>query len=140
MAMPMDADARRYYRVAMKRLGEAELIFNKLNLAHASVYLAGYAIECIVKALIVVRTEVASRGSMLNTLKTDKRFGHNLRGLRAALVQRGVALPRSVATEFLFASTWSEQMRYDPSERDLPDAEKFLKAARTIVAWADRSM
>jgi hypothetical protein len=54
MPLPQDLNARKYYRVAKQRLAEAELILVKLQLAAAAQYLAGYAVECTLKALLLV--------------------------------------------------------------------------------------
>jgi HEPN domain-containing protein len=61
MPLPQDQDARMYYRVAKQRLDEATLILEKLNLYAASHYLAGYAVECILKALLIVQTPAGQR-------------------------------------------------------------------------------
>lgn len=138
MALPQDPDARRYYRVAVQRLQESELILRKLGLAHAAIYLSGYAVECILKAVILVRTPLRARPSKMEELK--KAFGHNLAQLRREMAARGAAPPRQIARELVYVSTWSEQMRYDPAERSVSDAERFVSAARAIVEWGDGSI
>jgi HEPN domain-containing protein len=140
VGLPQDIDARRYYRVAIQRLEEADLILTKLSLAHAAIYLSGYAVECILKALVVVRTPLRERPAILKALKEDRRFGRNLAGLRDGAVARGAIPPREIGGHLVYVSTWSEQMRYDPAERDLADAERFVRAARAIFRWADGSI
>lgn len=138
MGLPQDTDARRYYRVAVQRLRESELILRKLNLAHAAIYLSGYAVECILKALILVRTPSGKRPLKLEELKMG--FGHNLVQLRREVAARGAVPPRQIARDLVYVSTWSAQMRYDPAERSVSDAERFLRAARAIVEWGDGSI
>ena len=138
MALPHDPNARRYYRVAMQRLKESELILRKLGLGHAAIYLSGYAVECILKAVILVRTPLRRRPSKLEELK--KEFGHNLAHLRRELQARGAVPSRQIARDLVYVSTWSEQMRYDPSERSVADAEQFVRAARAIVEWGNGSI
>jgi HEPN domain-containing protein len=140
VGLPQDIDARRYYRVSVQRLEEAELILSRLGLAHAAVYLAGYSVECILKALVLVRTPLRNRHATLKALKEDKRFGHNLAGLRDGAVARGALPPREIARQLAYVSTWSEQMRYDPTDRRLADAERFVVAARLVFRWADGSI
>jgi len=53
MPVPTTIEARRYYRVALQRLEDGQLIFAKLERYPAATYLAGYSIECILKALIL---------------------------------------------------------------------------------------
>jgi len=135
MATPRDANARKYYRVAKQRLEEARLIFDKIGLSAATVYLAGYAIECMLKALTLEWTPVRQRPEMLKSLKDD--FGHNLRRLRAALVEQNLHPPREVLGELLYACSWSPDLRYEPGPGDPKEAERFLAAAKSIVIWAD---
>ena len=142
MGLPKDRDARRYYRGAMRRLEDAELILGKLNRAAAAIYLGGYAVECILKALMIERTSKGDRGQLLRDLRRDdprtgRCYGHNLLGLRTGVIQRGVDAPGPVLGEFVYVESWSEEARYDPAEGSLRDAERFITAVRRIVAWAD---
>ncbi len=50
MGTPLDIDARKYYRVGIQRLKEAELILAVVRLPAASTYLTGYAVECVLKS------------------------------------------------------------------------------------------
>ena len=55
MGMPADINARRYYRVAFQRLEDGKSLL-EINRPRAAIYLTGYAVECILKALIVTST------------------------------------------------------------------------------------
>ena len=50
--------AKLFYRVAAQRLHEAQWIFEKSNrtFTTVSVYIAGYAVECALKAVLLART------------------------------------------------------------------------------------
>ena len=50
MAIPRSKESRLFYRCARQRFGEAEIL---LEAGHptGAVYLAGYSIECMLKAL-----------------------------------------------------------------------------------------
>jgi hypothetical protein len=136
--MPQDRDAVRYWRVAFKRLGEAELLLTKLALPVAATYLGGYAVECILKALILERTPRGQRAEAMRALKED--YGHNLRRLRVGVLERGAHPPRDVMRELLLVSTWSPEMRYDPKPGDVKTSARFMAAVKTVVAWADGRM
>jgi len=137
MAIPLDSDARKYYRVAKQRLVEAE-IFMRNDLPAAAIYLAGYSIECILKSLLLVVTPPGGRQDMLKSLKDD--FGHNLPRLRAGLIERGARPPKNVAGELVFVTSWSPELRYEPGPGDPEEAERFVTAAKRIVVWADGRM
>ena len=110
----------------------------KLDRPSAAVYLLGYAIECILKALLIELSPINEREETLRSLKED--FGHNLRRLRAGVVGRGVAIPRPVLSHLLFVSSWSPELRYEPGPGDRREAERFLTATKDIVTWADGSI
>ena len=55
MGIPRDKDAKRFYRAAGQRLDDAAYLLDGARTT-ACVYLAGYCVECMLKALIVVQT------------------------------------------------------------------------------------
>ena len=138
MGTPRDPIALKFFRVAKQRLGEADLILDRLGLSAVSVYLAGYAIEYGLKALIVERTAPGKRGEVQRFLKDQ--IGHDLNGLRECLVRRKVHIPARVSGTLLSASTWSPALRYEPGLGDPREASKFLNATKIIVEWVERSV
>lgn len=52
MALPTSKEPRLFYRAAIRRFEEAQFLLEKGSYTTASVYLAGYAIECMFKALM----------------------------------------------------------------------------------------
>ena len=74
MAMPADIDARRYYRVAYQRLEDGNLLFEKLARSNAAIYLSGYAVECILKALLVSATPVKQRPALWRAFAAQSRI------------------------------------------------------------------
>lgn len=138
MGMPLDPNARKYYRVAFQRIEEAEIILMKVRLPAVTIYLTGYSVECILKSLLIVVTPIKDRIVMFASLKND--FGHNLRRLRAGVIERRLNLPDTVSRALVFVSTWSPELRYEPGPGDVKEARRFLRAARSIVEWADGRM
>lgn len=140
--MPTDIDARKYYRVAKQRLTEAKLVLTKAELPAAAQYLGGYAVECILKALLLTLTPSRQRppagAATVEWLKRE--FGHDLIALRAAIRARSGGLPRDVTAEFVYVLTWDPDLRYEPGPVDPGKAERFVAAAEAIVKWADRSI
>src|SRR5207248_3240882 len=135
--------ARRYYRVAKQRLDEAKLILEGLKLAAAAEYLAGYAVECILKALLVAlvpESELPQNWKgIVEWLKED--VGHDLKKLREEIRERGLSLPKAeIASLDFIAEGWKPESRYTPGSGDLIHAKRFLVAVETILQWADRSI
>ena len=142
MATPRDIDARKFRRVAVQRLEEAELIAEKLELWSAAEYLGGYAIECALKALVILVTPVGKRPAAgeKTTEWLKKAYGHNLNLIRRDLSKHGARMPSSVATDFLYVSTWDPQSRYEPGPGDPDSTGRFLMAARSVLEWAEGRM
>jgi hypothetical protein len=137
MAMPADIDARRYYRVAFQRLDDGAALLG-INRPRAAIYLTGYAVECILKALLLMNTAERDRHEMLATFRGA--IGHNIEWLRGRLVQRIGRLPTAVNRQVSLVTSWSTDMRYEPGPGHVDDAKAFLAAAESVLNWADGRM
>jgi hypothetical protein len=137
MAMPADINARRYYRVAFQRLDDGAALLG-ISRPRAAIYLTGYAVECILKALLLVSTPVGERAAVLATFRGA--IAHNIEWLRDRLVQRIGRLPIVENRQISLVSSWSVDLRYEPGPGDREDAEAFLASAESILAWADGRM
>jgi len=140
--LPKDIDARKYYRVAKQRLEEAKVILTKVELPAAAEYLGGYAVECMLKALIIVTTPPSERPPPGDkTVKWwKKEIGHYLELMRAAVRKRCGKLPPDVTSALVYVATWHPEQRYEPGPGDPAKATRFLAEAETIVKWADQRM
>lgn len=148
MGIPRDRDARLYNQVARKRLHEATRICDELtDLSAPAAYLAGYAVECVLKALVLVETPVSQRKSVgeetIAWMKSE--FGHDLIKLAKSLARGGARLPESqehdLLSEFNFlAARWDPENRYDPKDYDQETNERMIRGAEAIFQWADARM
>ena len=138
MPTPADIDARRYYRVAYQRLEDGRLLFERLARSNAAIYLSGYAVECILKALLLTSTPAGHRAALLASFHGA--IAHNIDWLREQLVGRGVRAPAAEARHLTYVSSWSTDLRYEPGPGDPADARAFLAAAHAILAWANGRM
>jgi HEPN domain-containing protein len=132
-------DARRFERAAAQRLTAAELLYQHgFNLE--SMYLAGYAIECALKSLILRRTSPAQFSSMLDMLVKVGAKGHDFEYLRGLLRREPINMTISKEINELIqrASTWSPDLRNEVGSGIVKDVERFLEAARAIREWATR--
>lgn len=137
MATPRDPSARRYYRVAYQRLEDA-LILLRMDRLQAAIYLAGYAVECILKALILSQTPATRRRQVLASFRGA--IAHNITWLRERLDAALGRLPVEVARQLSFVSGWSTDLRYEPGAGNPEDAREFLQAAQHVLNWADGRM
>ncbi len=135
MSIPSSIDARLYYRCAFQRYEEAEVLLNA-DYTTGAVYLAGYGIECMLKALALMTVAGSARTAMLKSFRGGK--AHEYEWLRTLyLTNGGVRLPSDIARHFTLVNDWSTDLRYTPRSVRAADAEAFLAAAVAIIKWAD---
>jgi hypothetical protein len=110
----------------------------KIGRPRAAIYLTGYAVECILKAMLLVHTPAGARAEMLATFRGA--IAHNIEWLRDRLVQRIGRLPVGENRQVSLVSSWSTDLRYEPGPGEIDDAKAFLSAAESILAWANGRM
>jgi hypothetical protein len=133
MAAPKDIDARRYYLVALQRLEDGKLLF-KLSRWNAAIYLSGYAVECILKALILTSTPRNRRDERVASFRG--RNAHNIEWLSRQLVGCGVKVPAAHSGQLVYLSSWSTDLRYEAGPGNPQDAGRFLASASAVLKWA----
>lgn len=137
MPMPRSRDARLYYRCAMQRFEDAKVL-QVAGDRHSTgaVYLAGYSVECIVKAAILNEVSSRRRGAVLRTFSGS--HAHDYEWLRTIyLTNGGARFPRQINRHFTLVSNWSTELRYNPKSVGGDEARSFLESAGAIIAWAD---
>jgi HEPN domain-containing protein len=137
MSMPANIDARRFYRVAFQRLEDGVLLLG-LERPRAAVYLAGYAVECMLKSLLIAETPTSRRDDLMVSFRGAS--AHDIDWLRDMVVRIVGKLPVHVARDLSLVSSWSTDLRYEPGAGNLDDATSFLAAAKSILSWCDRRM
>ena len=104
--------------------------------ATGAVYLAGYGVECALKALILSLTPASRIEAILATFRGNK--AHDYNQLKSWYRRKGGApAPEEINRAFTLVQDWTTGLRYSPGAWDLEDALGFLRAAKTIVRWAD---
>jgi hypothetical protein len=102
-------------------------------------YLTGYAVECILKALLLASIATGPRRQTAALFRGSR--GHDLMWLRDRVLECcGGAIPRNVNRELAYVSSWSTDLRYEPGKGNRDDALRFLTATRIIMDWADGRM
>lgn len=135
MAIPSSSDARLFYRCAFQRYEEAEVLF-LADYGNGAVYLAGYGIECILKALVLASVRETDRPDTIKSFRGAK--AHEYEWLRSMyLTNGGARFPREVTRQFTLVNDWSTDLRYTPRAVRADDAQAFLAAAAAIIRWAD---
>ncbi|MFD2573568.1 HEPN domain-containing protein [Spirosoma soli] len=134
-------------QMAKDRLAEAELMCNH-SFFQGAYYIAGYAVEFSLKALICKRLGVdvfAPRGPGGEGSPAVVRSSLQIHDLPALLVFAGLqpALREIKVNDIdLFrawssVSEWTEQRRYQPLACSEQTVLKFLKSVKIIIQWVE---
>jgi hypothetical protein len=135
MAIPSASDARLFYRCAFQRYDDAQVLLRAEHTTGA-VYLAGYGVECILKALILMAVAPGDRSATLQSFRGGR--AHDFEWLRTQyLTNGGARFPRDVNQYFTLVNDWSTDLRYTPRSVREGEADAFLIAAAAIIRWAD---
>jgi HEPN domain-containing protein len=133
-------DSQRYRLVARQRLYEAEILCDARvrdgRIMNGGVYLAGFAVECILKALILANSTANQRGRLRERMVRE--FRHDLDALRREASRRGLHMPRDVLAHFRRINTWDNNSRYEPGFHPVADALLLIGSARETIEWAER--
>jgi HEPN domain-containing protein len=134
MANPHAREVRRFLRVALQYLGDAQLLFAHGSQTNGAVYLAGYAVECGLKALLLANIILAKQKQTVESFRGSK--GHEIEWLKHQLVRNKVHIAREVADQLSRVSSWSVNLRYEAGGKGKKETENFLAAAKAVVQWA----
>jgi HEPN domain-containing protein len=131
VAMPSSVQARRFYRAAKQRFDDALLLL-EMERTTAAVYLAGYSVECMLKALILSAVPQAQEAALLARFRGARAHDYEWL-LELYAEQSGARLPASVVPHFARVNSWSTDMRYTPGTIAAHEAQAFVEAAIAIM-------
>jgi hypothetical protein len=129
---------RKFQNAALQRLESARLLDAGARYLEA-IYLAGYVVECALKALILANTPHSERQAVLSDEFKGK-IGHNYEHLRTLLKRRAVTIPKDVERAFRQVVWWTVDLRYEVKLLKSHVSEEFLRAAEAIRQWMERSL
>jgi len=125
-----------YYRCAFQRFDEAKILRKAEQTTIGSVYLAGYGIECVLKALILNALTPAKEVEMFRSFRGNK--AHDFEWLREQYLRTGGGrFPPAITRSFTLVSDWSTEIRYVPRSMRRSEIDVFLRASEEILVWAD---
>ena len=143
-----------YIKSGVRRLRDAEELLQPPTLhpkeygadtrhLRGAVYLAGYGIECLLKAYLISRQENCSRlseardalrASGLLIRDICSAAGHDLRYL-LSLTDLEARMDSKKQRQMSLSAKWSSSWRYDPRAVTRNDADTRIEAARSLVNW-----
>ncbi len=127
-------EVNKFLRVAIQRFSDAQTLFRG-GRNTAAIYLAGYAVECGLKALLL--STVTTRKGVPAILESFRGSGgHNLGTLKARYLKRSrTDFSKSVAGQLVYVNSWTTSLRYEPSNASLREARRFLDSTQEIITW-----
>ena len=135
MPLPRAPEARPFYQSAKQRFEDAQFLL-EAGRTTGAVYLAGYSVECVLKALILATVAPGERGETVASFRGTK--AHDYDWLKARYFRHGgPPFPSVVSKHFTLVNSWTTDLRYRAGAARLTEAETFLRAAKAIVDWAD---
>src|SRR5688572_762373 len=105
---------------------EARFLFDS-DFHTAAVYLAGYAVECALKALLLSSEPHARHAATLASFRGTK--GHDFAWLVKELARRRVVVSPEMNRQVGEVAWWSTDLRYEPRDIKAKTATRFLLAA-----------
>jgi hypothetical protein len=136
--MRNDPTVLKFLKAAQQRLTSAEILLREQQELD-STYLAGYGVECGLKAILLARTP-RKRWPIVLEQAFQGRAGHNFENLKALLKRRNVNLPVALVRHLRTVSTWSTDLRYEVGRIPHEDAQAFFRAAKEIVLWVQQTL
>ncbi len=138
MGLPHASEARTYYRAGKQRFEDSQFLL-RAERTTGAVYLAGYTVECLLKALLLASVARGLRQELLKEFRGNR--GHNLEWL-GALYRRhvGVGIPRDVTRHLMRLASWSTDLRYTAGLLKRREADEFVDSVVAVAAWADGRM
>jgi HEPN domain-containing protein len=130
-------DRRDLQALSKARLTEAKALL-KLGLNDGAYYLAGYAVECAIKACIAKGSQ---RHEFPDKRKADASYSHNLQDLiRVAGLDAQFKLALQDATfedNWEIVRAWSERSRYEKHDQQSTEALIAAIGVRRhgVIAW-----
>jgi HEPN domain-containing protein len=135
MGRPSSAHVRCFYRAAKQRFDDALLLL-EMERTTTAIYLAGYSVECMLKALILSAVPQIQEEELLGRLRGAR--VHDYEQLLHLYAEKGGArMPSSVVPHFARVNSWLTDMRYAPGTIAMHEAKAFLDTAIEIMTWAD---
>ena len=118
--------AQGWAAVARERQSDARALSKQRAESVGAAYLAGYAIECALKAYL-------QRAGI--PFPKAGREGHNLRGLWHASDFQLRDLADHAGTKGYFINCWSTDLRYETSIPSIAAAEHLVAGAGQLTGW-----
>ncbi len=116
-----------WHDTAVERAADADAMLPERQISVGSVYMAGYAVECMLKAYLQKTNRPrATRG----------REGHNLKGLWRSAGFRLSDIADHSGAKTYFLQDWDTALRYQSTTEELTHSPgELVAAAKQLTGW-----
>ncbi len=121
-----------FQQISMERLSDAESLLSA-GRWQGAYYMAGYAVECALKACIARKTQAGD----FPPKDASKVWVHNLKELLASAALSEAVMPQPVKINWAIVVSWSEGQRYESSvdERMAQSMLGAIRDADGVLTW-----
>jgi hypothetical protein len=128
--------AVKFLRAGGARLETARMLMHSLQKYLDAQYLAGYAAECALKAILFARTP-EQQHSQLEEEICRGRLAHNVEWLVERLIQRcGENVPSEVRVLIRrIRSRWDVDLRYEPGRGNRDVCDELIDFSEQLLVW-----
>jgi HEPN domain-containing protein len=136
----IECSPKAYWRAATQRLDAARFLLKNSKYYLDALYLAGYAAECSLKALILKRTPKSKWAAVCEEISSGTK-AHNPDFLAGILSRKQGSIPGEAAESLdIIKREWVTNLRYVGSVIPYGEAESFISHVASVYQWVERSM
>ncbi|HOC99254.1 MAG TPA: HEPN domain-containing protein [Myxococcota bacterium] len=129
------------FKVAIKRRADARRLYEGGRPHYSgAMYLAGYSVECKMKAIVMEIMGVVTLRGLAEKLRMDDGdiYTHGLDAILELSPLRDQLRRSDVWLDFVSqVNRWRPSWRYDPRERSGAEAKRYLDAVDRVYNWLD---
>ena len=138
MSAKRSKHVRRFLTAADARLADA-VFLREARRSLAAVYLAGYAVEFVLKALVLGQLSEHQQLPMIARFRGA--VAHDYHWLLGIYRENGgAATPVEVTRALTRLDSWGTELRYNPRTAYPGDIALFFEAVETVVGWGKRRL
>jgi HEPN domain-containing protein len=136
----IDCSPKAYRRAATQRLAAATFLLKESKYYLDALYLAGYAAECSLKALILKRSPKSKWAAICEDIGSGAK-AHNLDVLKGILTRGQCSIPEDIVESLeLIKCEWITSLRYVGAFIPYDEAWTFINHVTSVCLWVERSL
>lgn len=99
-----------------------------------AVYLAGYPVECMLKALALSSQPARKHAKIIKEFRG--RVAHDYEWIKRSYLPK-ISYPKDIVRSLASVRTWAPDLRYETKRFDSTDAKRFFTDVERILEWCE---